>query len=136
MGDNIIDDGDLIVKLGGEMAGGETGQLVINDVSLTIERDNDPKHGIGNKDPVGMGYGNKTYSLSSESVVETAIADIVTDMYLNDQSPKEAVLRSDGALEASIGKIDWNSIEKSASDDGEVTLSIDADGRDVILSRD
>jgi hypothetical protein len=150
MGDNIIDDGDLVITFGrtarqndgslntaikDKQAGGETGQLIITDVSLTMERDNTNYHGIGNKDPTAMGYGNKTYTLSSESIVNDAIADVVVTWYKNDQTPQDAVLRADGTLEAVIEKVDWNSVDKSATDDGDVTLSIDADARGVTLNK-
>lgn len=138
MGDEIIDDGDLIFNYDGVTSSGEaadeSGQLILESVSLTVERDNDPKHGISNKEPQAMSYGNKTYTLSFEGHVNEAIADVVVAMYLDDQTPRDADLRSEGAMEATIGKIDWNSVEKSGSDDGDVTLSVDADCRNVDLN--
>lgn len=133
MGENIIDDGDLVFTLGDKSGGDETGQLIISDVSLTISRDNDPTHGIGNKEPQGIKYGNKTYELSKESHENEAVADLVAEMYNNDTNPTDAALRSEGGMDAEIGVVVWNEVSKEASDGGDVLLSIDADCREVEL---
>jgi len=144
MGDNVISDGELVFSITSPdddsnttySAGTTAGQVILEDVTFTMERDNTMYHGIGNDEPQGMSYGNKTYSLSTETIVNEDIAQLVVEMYNNGRSATDGVLRSDGALEVNIGKIDWNSVEKSASDDGDVTLSIDADCRDVTLNED
>ena len=140
MGDTIIDDGDLVVTYGGESSDTDSGQLIISDVTVGLNRDNTTIHGLSTNEPQALSHGNKTYELSFEGMIDQSLADVIRDQYQNDTTVSGSVYSdtSDGApqLKASIGKIDWNSIEISGSDGGDVTISLDADCREVDLSTD
>lgn len=136
MGDNIIDDGNLVITVAGESAGDEAGQLILSDITLSSERDNTNYHGLGNRDTQAIGFGNKEHTLSFEGIVEETIADVIVDMYENDETVQDADIIADGALAAEIGVVVWNSVETGASDGDDVTLSVEADCRDVDLRRD
>ena len=131
MGDGVTDDKDLVVRLGGEQAGGVTGQLILSDVTFTIERDNTEHTGIGNEEAQAKSYGDPEASLSAEGMVNDALAREMKSLYDNKETPPRAYIRSQGTFEWSIGKMDWNSLETSASDDGDVTMSLDAGCREL-----
>lgn len=129
----VADENDLVIRVSGEQAGGQKGQLILNDVTFGGERDNTVYHGIGHDEPQDLGRGNKSYTLSHEQVLNEAAARLLVELVENDSQPDEAEVRAAGVLKANIGKIDWNSFDWEASDGGDVTISIDCDCRDVEL---
>lgn len=148
MGDGVTDDKDMIISIGSPVgsdsysnddtvdqrkAGGSGGQLILNDVSFSGERDNTNHIGIGNDKSQGMSYGNKNHSASYEGILEKKLGQLLVALYENDNTPQKAYIRSSGVLEASIGKLDWNSFEWNATDDGDIVISFDADCRNVEL---
>jgi len=126
MGDGVTSDSELEITVGDKAAGTTRGQLILDDVEWRKERDNDPKHGIGNDEPQGMRYGNKTYSVSSTSILNGAAADLA--LSIDDDDVLTATLRTPNLI-VDVGKLDWNDVRIEASDDGDVTLSADFDAR-------
>lgn len=124
---------DLVIRVSGEQAGGQKGQLILTDVGFGGERDNTNYHGIGNDEPQDLGKGNKTYTLSTENVLNEAAARLLIELVENDAQPDEAEIRANGVLKGNIGKVDWNSFDWDASDGGDVTVSLECDCRDVDL---
>jgi len=141
---NVIAEGDLVIELTqpavdesssevGMQAGGEGGAAVINDVTLTFERETTMHHGIGNDEPVDHSSGNKTYSLDEEADLSRVVYETLREMYRQD-IPAEGVIIDDGeeiVVDVNIGKIVWNTIEMAASDGDDVTVNLQADCYDV-----
>lgn len=132
MGDGVTSDSELVITIGDAQAGGVEGQLILDDVEYQKERDNDPKHGIGNDKPQGMRYGNITYNVSATAVLNEAAADLALQLKRGGQNGEHPVLS--GQLNTpnatiNVGKLDWNDIRIEASDDGDVTMSADFDAR-------
>lgn len=121
----------LIVKIGDSKAGGTDGQLLLEDVEFSKERDNDPKHGIGNDTPQGISHGNITYNVSTSALLNGESADLVRN--LDPYTPLSAELRlsddADADIEVVQTKLDWNSVSIEATDDGDIVLSLDFDAR-------
>jgi len=134
MGDGLTDDGDLVIRIDSEKAGGDSGQLILSDASIGIERSNELRTGIGNKTPQAARYGNQAGTVSAEGDVNEAMARLLESLYVNDESPTDVFFRGD-VLEVRGGKMDWNNLETSASDDGGYTAAIDADLRDFDLEQ-
>lgn len=131
----VVDENkDLVIRVAGEQAGGQKGQLILNDVGFGGERDNTVYHGIGNDEPQELGTGNKTYSLSIENILNESAATLLIELVENDAQPDEAEIRANGVLKANIGKIDWNSFDWNSQDGGDVTVSLDCDCRQVELT--
>ena len=126
MGDGVTSDNELEVTISDAEAGTTRGKLILDDVEFRKERDNDPKHGIGNDDPQGMRYGNKTYHVSTTNILNDAAADLMLDA--QGTEILTAVLRTPN-LEVDVGKLDWNDVRLEASDDGDVTMSAEFDAR-------
>lgn len=126
MGDGVTSDNELVVTVSDAEAGTTRGQLILDDVEFNKTRDNDPKHGIGNDEPQGIRYGNKTYSVSHTAHLNDAAAELMLDA--EGQDILTAVLRTPN-LEVNVGKLDWNDVTLEAADDGDVTVSMDFDAR-------
>lgn len=126
MGDGVTSDNELQITVHDAEAGTTKGQLILDDVEYRKERDNDPKHGIGNDEPQGMRYGNKTYSVSHTAILNGAAAELALSIDENDIL--SGSLRTPN-MEIDVGKLDWNDVRIEASDDGDVTLSVDFDAR-------
>jgi len=129
MGDGITDDGDLVIKISDEQAGGDGGQLILDSATGTVERDNSGYSGIGNKEQQIMAYGNPSGTVSVEGYTTPALARLVVDLWENRDSPASASFLGNN-LEMRAGKLDWNTLEWDISDDGEAMLAIDAEMRD------
>lgn len=134
MGDNIVDDGQMVVQVAGQQAGGEAGQLILNNVNFAKERENTNAHGIGNKEPQGMKFGNITYTFSSESQLNEAAADLLRELSDGDDAtePTNAFIRAEDTVEVRIGKIYWNTVEWDSNDDGDIIVTVNGDCMDVV----
>lgn len=122
MGEGVTDDKDLVLTIADKSAGTTKGQLIIDDVELGGERDNSEYSGIGNEDTQGVGYGNKRHSLSETAILNGAAADLALSIDENDYL--EGSFLSPNI--DSTFRLHWNDWNVSASDDGDVTLDIDA----------
>jgi predicted secreted protein len=128
MGDGVTDDKELVIKIADSEAGTTKGQLIIDDIEFSGERDNTEYAGIGNDTTQGVGYGNKTYSLSTTSILNGAAADLALNVTGDDTVG--GFVRTPN-MQYHLGKLDWNSFDVSASDDGDVTFSCDFNVRNV-----
>ena len=126
MGDGVTSDNELEITISDAEAGTTQGQLILDDVEFRKERDNEPKHGIGNDEPQAMRYGNKTFEVSATSILNESAAQLMLDA--EGQDILTAVLRTP-SLEVDVGKLDWNDVMVEATDDGDVTVSMDFDAR-------
>lgn len=134
MGDNIIDDGQVIFELSGSedyKAGGDVGKIILNSVTITIERPTDGFSGLGNEEEVGVTYGPKTASMDHEQMINQRAAEMLEDLYRNDRSPKEVSVVAGDVLDTRASKMDWNNLEINYEDEGEATISISAKLRGV-----
>jgi len=118
---------DLVVKYATKKAGGPDGQLVLDDVELSTSRDNRVRHGIGNEDPQYIEKGNKTYTFSTTSMMNTAAAEALVRIDEGDATADTIYIRDDGVFEGQAEGMVTNDVTTSASDDGDTTVSIDAD---------
>ncbi len=119
MGDGVTDDKDLTIKVSDKEAGTTKGQLILDDVSISGERDNTTYSGIGNEDIQAISYGNQEYSVSATAILNGASAELARDIQRGDYV--EGWIRTANS-EYSCGKLHWDDWEISASDDGEVTF--------------
>lgn len=121
MGQGVTDDKDLIVKISDYKGGGTSGQLIIDDVSVSAERDNTSYSGIGNDGVEGVGFGNKTYSFSGTTILNSDAAELAESIDSKDYL--EGYLKTPNT-EYSCGQLFWDDWEVSASDDGDVTFEV------------
>lgn len=132
MGDGVTSDSELEIKIEDASAGTTEGMLILDDVEFRKQRDNDPKHGVGNDEPQGMQYGNITYNVSATAHLNGASADLAVSVKRDAESGEHpiltAVLRTPN-LEVDVGKLDWNDVRIEASDGGDVTMAADFDAR-------
>lgn len=126
MGDNVIDDAQVIFEIGeGDfVAGGDTGKVILNSVTLTIERSVNGHSGIGNEANVAAGYGTRSANMDTEEQMNQAAAEMLEDLYVNDRSPKEISVTAGDVLETRAGKFDWDNLEVNIEDDGGATVSM------------
>lgn len=128
MGDGVTSDNELVVRIGGQSAGSTAGQLILDDVEYNKTRDNEEKHGIGNAEPQGIRYGNRTYSVSATGIANQSTAGMLNEA--RDDNIITGVLRTPNKT-ISFGKLDWNDVTVEATDDGDVTVSVDFNAREV-----
>lgn len=133
MGDNVIDDAQVVFEIGGHSAGGDEGKIILNSVTLTIERPTNGYSGIGNEGEVAVGYGTRSASLSHEQMVNQEAGEILKDLYQNDRSPVGVSIIAGDAFTAEAAKFDWNNLEINFEDDGDATISIDGKVRGLIM---
>jgi len=122
MGDNVIDDAQVVFEVANY---GTRGKIILNSVTLTIERDTNGYSGIGNEGEVAVGYGARSASLSHEQMLNEEAGEMLRDLYENDRSPKGVSILAGDALTAEAAKFDWNNLELNIEDDGDTTVSID-----------
>lgn len=128
---------DLLVKYAGKKGGGDSGQLIIDDVELEQSRDNRVRHGIGNEEPQQIEKGNKTYTFSTTTYMSNAAANALQNI-VNGDAETQAVFVKDAPgngsptdaqnnfTQEADGMV-FNTLNTSASDDGDTTVEIDAD---------
>lgn len=124
MGDNVIDDAQVIFEIGDYQAGGDTGKVILNSVTLTIERPTNGYSGIGNEAEIAVGYGTRSASLDHEEMLNQEAAELLADLYENDRSPSEIAILAGDILDARATKFDWNNLEINIEDDGDATVSM------------
>jgi len=123
---------DLVVRYAKEKGGGEDGQLVIDDVELSETSDNRIRHGIGQQDPTSIEQGNKTYTFSATTMLNDAQVRALKRIDNGEARASSVYVLhtdSDGTItykEQAEGMV-TNDVTRQASDDGDVSVSIDAD---------
>jgi hypothetical protein len=141
MGDNVIDDAQVIFEVesitagaaaeGIEasdadpyQAGGDVGKVILNSVTLTIDRPTNGHSGIGNEGHIAVGYGTREATMDHEEQLNERAAEMLADLYNNDRSPRGITILAGDVLDASGSKFDWNNLEVNIEDDGGATVSI------------
>ena len=128
MGDNVIDDAQVIFELSTDDedfgAGGQEGLVILNSVTLNIERPTNGYSGLGNEGEVAVGYGTITASMDTEQMINQEAAELLEDLYNNARTPAEVSVIADEVLDASASKFDWNELELGFEDDGDQQVSI------------
>jgi hypothetical protein len=148
-----ITEADLLIQIN-DKQGGSEGQLLLSDVTVSGSRDNTLIYGIGNKQPQEVDPGNEEFSMSVEQYMTKEAAELLREIVNNTPTPESSdgaddvipnistggqsidaayLLFGDG-LEMTIGDFRWNDFEINASEDGEVTVSLDADLLNVELN--
>ncbi len=117
---------DLVVKYAGQKGGG-SGQLVIDDVEFGQSRDNRVRHGIGNSDPQNIEKGNRTYTFSTTTMMSPSAVEALKNIDDGTAETQEVYIKENGEWEETASGLVFNDLTTSASDDGDVTVSIDAD---------
>lgn len=130
MGDNVIDDAQVIFEISTDdadfTAGGDTGKIILDSVTITIDRETRGYSGIGNEAETGVGYGTRSASMSTTTHLNQAAAEALDSLYNNARTPQEVSVLAGDVIDSRASKMDWNSLEVDVQDDGDVTASIDA----------
>jgi len=138
MGDNVVDDAQVIFEHASPeedyKAGGATGKVILNSVTLTIERPTNGYSGIGNEGEIAVGYGTLTASLDHEEMLNERAADLLKDLYNNARTSTEASIIAGDVLDASAALFDWNELELSSEDDGDQMISVSGKVRGLEMS--
>lgn len=124
MGDNVIDDAQVIFEIAEFQAGGDTGKVILNSVTLTVDRPTNGYSGIGNEGEVAVGYGTRSASLDHEEMLNQEAAELLAELYNNDRSPAEITILAGEILDTRATKFDWNNLEVNIEDDGDATVSM------------
>lgn len=128
MGDNVIDDAQVIFEhdIDGEeyVAGGQTGRVIVESVTLTLERPTNGYSGLGNEGEVAVGYGTRTVSMDFEEMLNQRAAEMLEAMYENQRSPTEVSILAGDVLDVSGAKFDWNELELGLENDGDQVVSV------------
>lgn len=130
MGIDVIEEGQLKVRVGSETAGGNSGQVVMNDVTLSASRDNTDYSGIGNDTVTAKKFGTPNYEFDTEQILNKAAAQMLHDVVTGVEKETEFLVNGE-VIEFRAGECDWSDWEFNASDDGDVTVSISGELRDV-----
>jgi len=117
---------DLVVKYATEKGGGTDGQLIIDDVELSQSRDNRERHGIGNEEPQYIEKGNKSYSFSTTCMMNTAAARALKRIEDGNATTDTIYIKDDDVFTEQADGMVFNDLTVSASDDGDTSVSIDA----------
>jgi hypothetical protein len=125
--ENHTNEIDLVVKYANEKGGGTDGQLIIDSVELERSRDNRVRHGIGNEEPQQIEKGNKTYTFSTTTYMNSAAASALKRIYEGGAETQAVYVRDDGVFKDKASGMVFNTLTTSASDDGDTTVDIDAD---------
>jgi len=118
---------DLVVRYANEKGGGADGQLVIDDVELSISRDNRDRVGIGNEDPQYIEKGNRSYTFSTTAMMNDAAARALRRIERGDAETQEIYIRDEDVFTEKAGGMVFNDLTVGASDGGDTTVDIDAD---------
>jgi len=127
---------DLVVKYAGKKGGSSDGQLVIEDVELSESRDNRIRHGIGNEHPQYIEKGNKEYTFSTTNHMNSGAVDALKNIDSGDATTQEVYIKDDGQWSGTATGLVMNDLTVSASDDGDTTVSVDADLTGIFWSDD
>jgi len=118
---------NLVVQYANKKGGGADGQLIIDDVELEHSRDNRVRHGIGNQEPQHIERGNKTYTFSTTTYMNSAAADALQSIENGTGETESVYVEEDGTFKDTADSMVFNTLNISASDDGDTTVDIDAD---------
>lgn len=118
---------DLIIKYADEKGGGADGQLIIDDIELERSRENRHRHGIGNEQTQVIEKGNKTATLSTTAYMNSAAARALERIEAGEAEAQAVYVRDPGNWKDKADGMVFNTLTTSASDDGDTTVSIDAD---------
>lgn len=118
---------DLIVHYAGKQGGGDSGQLIIDSVELGRSRDNRVRHGIGNDEPQAIEKGNKTYTFSTTTYMNSAAAEALENIFDGEYVVEDVYVREEGGFKDKANTMVLNDITTSADDDGDTTVDMDAD---------
>jgi hypothetical protein len=131
MGDNVIDDAQVIMEIGGYQAGGTEGKIILNSVTISGEQSTNGESGIGNEGETAVGYGTKMASLSYDGALNRSAAEMLQDLWRNNRTPKEVSVLAGDVLDARAAKFDWNSLEVNHENDSNSEVSIEGKLRGV-----
>lgn len=131
MGDGVIDDAQVTFEVAGYQAGGESGRIILDSVTISGERSTNGESGIGNETETAVGYGTKMASMSYEGALNRRAAEMLEDMWQNAREPKEVSVVAGDVLDTRAAKMDWNSFEVNHEDDSNSTVSLEAKLRGV-----
>jgi hypothetical protein len=125
----MIVEGELVIDVDGTIAGGESGANLVNDVSLELDREVYMKSGVGNDEYQDHGTGPTSGTLSMDSDLTEASADLIRGLYNADESTEALLRDEDGTLTAQVGEVIWSSITAfdASDEDGPVTNNIEAE---------
>lgn len=118
---------DLVIKYATEKGGSIDGQLIIDDIEFSRSRDNRTRHGIGNDEPQVIEEGNKEYSFSTTTFMNNAAARALERIFDGLAVADTVYVRDPGNWKDQADGMVFNDVTTSASDDGDTTISIDAD---------
>lgn len=128
MGDNVIDDAQVIFEhsIDGDdyAGGGDTGLIILENVTLTTERPTNGYSGLGNEGETAVGYGTLVHSMDHEQMLNEEAAEMLEDLYNNAREPSEVSIIAGDALDMSVAKFDWNELETSYENDGDQMVSV------------
>jgi hypothetical protein len=130
---------DIVVQYADHKGGGDSGQLVIDEVELTESSDNRVRHGIGNPDPSSIEKGNSTYTFSTTTMLNDAAVQALKNIKRGDAVAQAIYVMhtdDDGNInykEKASGMVP-NDITETVSDGGDTNVSIDADLMGLDLS--
>lgn len=118
---------DLVVKYAGQKGGSTDGQLVIEDVELQETRDNRRRHGIGNETTQYIEKGNKEANFSTTAHLNDGAVQALRNIDSGDAETQAVYIKNAGQFQGRASGLVFNDITVSSSDDGDTTLSLDAD---------
>lgn len=140
MGENVIDDAQVLFEVETSeseyAAGGQEGLVILNSVTLTIERPTNGYSGLGNEGEVAVGYGTLTASMDTEQMLNKEAAEILSDLYNNARQSAEVSVIAGDVLDASAGSFDWNELELGLENDGDQQVSISGKIRGLDIEAD
>lgn len=126
--DSHTNETDLLVKYAGQKGGGDDGQLIIDSVELERSRDNRIRHGIGNEEPQEIEKGNRTYTFSTTTYLNASAAAALESIEAGDAETQAVFVKdAQGNYTDKASGMVFNNLTTSASDDGDVTVDVDAD---------
>lgn len=120
---DITDDSDITLSIGGQTAGTDAGILIISDFEWGVTKNKDTKYGVGKTKPSGRTSGNQELSLSFTHIGQNSgLASAVED---GDFS----VTLSGDQYNYEIDHVDGD-FTVNVSDDGDYELDFDGDALD------
>lgn len=127
MVNDIIDDAQVIFEqsVDGDnfAAGGESGLVILNSVSLAIERSVDGYSGLGNNEEVATSKGTKKASMDHESMLNKRSAEMLATLYNNNGDSEVSVIAGD-VLDASAATFVWENLDLDLENDGDQMVSV------------
>jgi len=127
MGRNALDDADVLFEIStdGEdyKGGGQTGIVVFNSVSLSVERTVNEYSGLGNDGMVAHSEGPESASMDTEAILNERSAQMLDDVYNGDGGVEVSVIHGD-VLDTSSPRFIWEELEISNEDEGDQMVSI------------